>query len=260
MEKQPFYHALDASEFKAQCLELIAEVAERGGSVVIFDGDEPVVEVTRYVEPPMPGYGVFKGIVQILGDIEGPMPVEWYTHPDVQTDDDWTIDGPMPASWFRSPDEGKPKQRRERDEPDKVDVSVLHRHKFLTVNLGEFTAQLDEIVAAVAESKDGKVVVFDDENALVQLTRFEENLAVSDRVGEEQTMTPTEIVFEVTETDAGGYNARAVGHSIFTQGHDWVDLKAMAEDAVLCNFDNIVVPPTIGLRFGTVSTEGITGI
>ena len=73
-------------------------------------------------------------------------------------------------------------------------------------------------------------------------------------------MTPTEIVFEVTDAGAGGYNARAVGHSIFTQGQDWADLKAMAEDAVLCHFDNIAVAPAIRLRFSTVSTEGITGI
>ena len=104
-KKQPFYHALDACEFKAQCLELIAEVAKRGGSVIIFDGDEPVAELMHYVEPPLGGYGSLKGRVKIVGDIEGPMPVEWYTHPDVQTDEDWTIDGPMPASWFASANE-----------------------------------------------------------------------------------------------------------------------------------------------------------
>ncbi len=42
-----------------------------------------------------------------------------------------------------------------------------------------------------------------------------------------------EIVFEVTEAVEGGYDARAVGHSIFTQGIDWTDLKAMANDAAL---------------------------
>ena len=104
-KKGRFYHALYIDEFKEQCLELIAEGAERGGSVIIFDGDEPVAELTHYVEPPLGGYGSLKGQVQILGDIEGPMPVEWYTHPDVQTDEDWKIDGPMPASWFASPNE-----------------------------------------------------------------------------------------------------------------------------------------------------------
>ena len=170
-KKQPIYHALGAGEFKAQCLDLIAEISKRGGSVIIHDADGPAVELTRYVEPPLPGYGILKGKVELPDDIEGPMPVEWYTDPKVQTDDDWTIDGPMPASWFIDPDAGKPKQRRK---PDKVDVSVLHRHKFLTVNVGEFMTQLDEIVAAVAESRYGEVAVFDDEKGLVQLKRYEE--------------------------------------------------------------------------------------
>ncbi len=168
-KKGHFHYALGTDEFKERCLELMGEIAERGGSVIIFDGDDPAVELVRYVEPPMPGYGSLKGKVQILDDIEGPMPVEWYTHPDVQTDDDWDISGPMPASWFVSPDAGKPKQRRE---PDKVDVSILHRHKFLTVSISEFTAQLDEIIAAVSKSNDGEVAVFDDGRGLVQLKQY----------------------------------------------------------------------------------------
>ena len=62
-------------------------------------------------------------------------------------------------------------------------------------------------------------------------------------------MTAKKVVFEVTEATAGGYNARAVGHSIFTQGRDWADLKAMVKDAVLCHFDNDEMPESIRLRF-----------
>ncbi len=47
---------------------------------------------------------------------------------------------------------------------------------------------------------------------------------------------PAEIIFEVTEAPEGGFDARALGHSIFTQGDDWADLKAMVKDAVLCHF------------------------
>ena len=50
-------------------------------------------------------------------------------------------------------------------------------------------------------------------------------------------MKPLEIVFEVTEAPEGGYDARALGHAIFTQGDDWDDLKAMARNAVLCHFE-----------------------
>ena len=62
-------------------------------------------------------------------------------------------------------------------------------------------------------------------------------------------MKPTEIVFEVTETGEGGYDARALGHSIFTQGEDWSDLKAQVKDATLCHFDEADLPKVIRLRF-----------
>ena len=57
-----------------------------------------------------------------------------------------------------------------------------------------------------------------------------------------------ELVFEVTEAVEGGYDARAVGHSIFTQGSDWTDLKAMVKDAVLCHFDDDELPTAIRLH------------
>ena len=51
----------------------------------------------------------------------------------------------------------------------------------------------------------------------------------------------SEIVFEVTEATEGGFNARALGYSIFTQGEDWSDLKSMVIDAVRCHFDDDVI-------------------
>lgn len=170
-EKQPHNRVIHTDEFKERCLELIDEIYRHGGALIVADGDGAGVEITRYVQPPLGGYGSLKDKVQILGDIEGPMPVEWYTNPDVQTDDDWDISGPMPASWFIESDAVKSREYRM---PEKVDVSILHRHKFLTVNTSEFTAQLDEIIAAAAESYDGEVAVFDEEKGLVQLKRYEE--------------------------------------------------------------------------------------
>ena len=165
------YYALSTAEFKEQCLEMIAEITKRGSGVIIFDGDKPVAELARYLEWPNPAYGSLKGQVRIVGDIEGPMPVEWYTDTEVQKDEDWKIDGPMPASWFADPGEGEPPEYQK---PEKVDVSILHRHKLLTLDTREFIAQLEEIIAAVFESTDGKVIVFDDEKPLVQITRYEE--------------------------------------------------------------------------------------
>ncbi len=61
-------------------------------------------------------------------------------------------------------------------------------------------------------------------------------------------MRPAEIIFEVTEAPEGGYDARALGDSIFTQGEDWDDLKTMSRDAVLCHFDEDDVPRVIRLH------------
>ena len=51
-----------------------------------------------------------------------------------------------------------------------------------------------------------------------------------------------EIIFEVKEAPEGGYDARALGHSVFTQGDDWDDLREMVRDAVLCHFVEGEVP------------------
>ena len=61
-------------------------------------------------------------------------------------------------------------------------------------------------------------------------------------------MRPNEIIFEVTEAPEGGYDARALGHAIFTQGDDGDDLKAMARDAVLCHFEAEDAPRVIRLH------------
>ena len=47
-----------------------------------------------------------------------------------------------------------------------------------------------------------------------------------------------EIIFLVEEAPEGGYQARALGHSIFTEADNWAGLKAAVRDAVLCHFDN----------------------
>lgn len=53
---------------------------------------------------------------------------------------------------------------------------------------------------------------------------------------------PGEIIFEFHEAEEGGYYAAAVGHDIITQGDSWEKFKAMAQDAVLCHFDDNMIP------------------
>ena len=65
---------------------------------------------------------------------------------------------------------------------------------------------------------------------------------MTDNPSAESRARPAEIIFEVTEAVEGGYDARALGYSIYTQGEDWDDLKEMARDAVLCHFDEDGAP------------------
>ena len=39
--------------------------------------------------------------------------------------------------------------------------------------------------------------------------------------------------------------ARALGYSIFTQGEDWNDLRAMVKDAVACHFAEAMERPKV---------------
>jgi hypothetical protein len=46
-----------------------------------------------------------------------------------------------------------------------------------------------------------------------------------------------EVIFLVEEAPEGGYQARALGYSIFTEADTFEELKVMALDAVNCHFD-----------------------
>ncbi len=52
----------------------------------------------------------------------------------------------------------------------------------------------------------------------------------------------SEIIFEVTEAEEGGYCASALGYGINTQGESLEDLREMVRDAVNCYFDDSEKP------------------
>ena len=60
---------------------------------------------------------------------------------------------------------------------------------------------------------------------------------------------PSEIVFVVEEAPEGGYTARAVGESIFTEADDVDHLRAQVRDAVRCHFHDGDSPRLIRLHF-----------
>ncbi|MEJ5197672.1 MAG: 2-oxoisovalerate dehydrogenase [Anaerolineae bacterium] len=47
-----------------------------------------------------------------------------------------------------------------------------------------------------------------------------------------------EIIFLVDEDPEGGFTARALGHSIFTEADTWEDLRRAIQDAVKCHFES----------------------
>ncbi len=47
----------------------------------------------------------------------------------------------------------------------------------------------------------------------------------------------SEIIFEVEEAPEGGYTARALGYSIFTEADTFEELRVMTRDAVRTHFD-----------------------
>jgi predicted RNase H-like HicB family nuclease len=54
-----------------------------------------------------------------------------------------------------------------------------------------------------------------------------------------------EIIFEVRDADEGGYFARAVGHSIFTQAETWDELRQNVMEAASLHFDDAEVRPRL---------------
>jgi predicted RNase H-like HicB family nuclease len=58
-------------------------------------------------------------------------------------------------------------------------------------------------------------------------------------------MAPNEIIFEVTDADEGGYCARALGLSIFTEGDTMEQLRQNVREAVDCYFDETMEAPRI---------------
>ncbi len=57
-----------------------------------------------------------------------------------------------------------------------------------------------------------------------------------------------EIIFLVEESPEGGYEARALGHAIFTEADSFEELKERVRDAVHCHFGEGERPAVIRLH------------
>jgi len=61
-------------------------------------------------------------------------------------------------------------------------------------------------------------------------------------------MAESEIIFSVQESPEGGYEAHALGYSIYTQADTLDELKVIVQDAVRCHFEAETGPRLIRLH------------
>ena len=54
-----------------------------------------------------------------------------------------------------------------------------------------------------------------------------------------------ELIFEVRDAEEGGYFARALGHSVFTDADTWDELRANVQEAVALHFEDEPVRPRL---------------
>jgi len=61
--------------------------------------------------------------------------------------------------------------------------------------------------------------------------------------------TMNELIFMIEESLEGGFTARALGESIFTEAETLEELRQQVRDAVRCHFDEGKAPKVIRLHF-----------
>ena len=68
---------MSATEFRAKCLGLIDEVAETGREIVITKRGKPVARLVPYRKRPKTLFGIDRGKIEILGDLDEPLGILW---------------------------------------------------------------------------------------------------------------------------------------------------------------------------------------
>ena len=58
----------------------------------------------------------------------------------------------------------------------------------------------------------------------------------------------SEIIFIVENSDEGGYTAKSLGYSIYTEGETLDELKENVKDAIKCHFDENEIPHIVRLH------------
>jgi prevent-host-death family protein len=76
-EREAMSRVIKVSEFKAKCLALINEVERTGDRLVITKKGKPVADVIPHKAKKHGLLGIYKGRMEIVGDIISPIDVEW---------------------------------------------------------------------------------------------------------------------------------------------------------------------------------------
>jgi hypothetical protein len=58
-----------------------------------------------------------------------------------------------------------------------------------------------------------------------------------------------ELIFLVEKAPDGGFTARALGASIFTEADDWDELQSQVRDAVRCHYEEGQGPRIVRLHY-----------
>ncbi|CAN5452560.1 2-oxoisovalerate dehydrogenase E1 subunit beta [soil metagenome] len=58
-----------------------------------------------------------------------------------------------------------------------------------------------------------------------------------------------ELTFLIEDAAEGGFTAKALGESIFTQAESLAELKKMVKEAVLCHFEESNMPRIVRLHY-----------
>lgn len=54
-----------------------------------------------------------------------------------------------------------------------------------------------------------------------------------------------ELIFEIRDAEEGGFYARALGHSVFTEADSWDELRANVLEAVSLHFEDAAARPRL---------------
>ena len=54
-----------------------------------------------------------------------------------------------------------------------------------------------------------------------------------------------ELIFEIRDAEEGGFYARALGHSIFTEADSWDELRANLIEAISLHFEGASMRPRL---------------